>query len=141
MRPSTWLICGVLCSLLTIRSTAQRLAQDAPAPKAAVAIEPVAAILNAFKSRPVVALSEGEHGNEEGLTFRLSLIRDPAFPRSSTTSSSSVGTPGTKGSWISSSGAAMSLMPNSDRLGGRGSTQASLAIGQSMRILFAESAL
>jgi hypothetical protein len=79
MRPSAWLICGVLCSLLTMRSTAQRLAQDAPAPKPAVAIEPVAAILNAFKSHPVVALSEGEHGNEEGLTFRLSLIRDPRF--------------------------------------------------------------
>jgi hypothetical protein len=45
----------------------------------AVAIEPIAAIIKAFQSHPVVALGEGEHNNEQGHAFRLALIRDPRF--------------------------------------------------------------
>ena len=42
-------------------------------------IEPIAGIVEAFKTYSVVALSEGEHGNEQGHAFRLALIRDPRF--------------------------------------------------------------
>lgn len=42
--------------------------------------EPIAAILDAFHAQPVVALSEGDHGNRQSYEFRLALIRDPRFP-------------------------------------------------------------
>jgi hypothetical protein len=42
--------------------------------------EPVAAILEAFRSHSLVALGEGRHGNEQSHEFRLVLIRDPRFP-------------------------------------------------------------
>jgi hypothetical protein len=47
----------------------------------AVPLDPIGAIVDAFGSYSVVALSEGTHGNEQGLAFRLSLIRDPRFAR------------------------------------------------------------
>jgi hypothetical protein len=46
---------------------------------AAIPLEPAGAILDAFRSHSVVALSEGEHGNEQGYALRLALIRDPRF--------------------------------------------------------------
>jgi hypothetical protein len=45
----------------------------------AVAADPVSVILNAFETHPLVALAEGQHWNEQGHAFRLSLIRDPRF--------------------------------------------------------------
>jgi len=42
--------------------------------------EPVSAVLDAFRSHPLVALGEGRHGNEQSHEFRLALIRDPRFP-------------------------------------------------------------
>jgi hypothetical protein len=45
----------------------------------AVPADPITVILNAVASRPVVALSEGQHWNEQGHRFRLELIRDPRF--------------------------------------------------------------
>src|SRR5437762_876195 len=39
------------------------------------------AILDAFRSYSIVALSEGTHGNEQGHGFRLALVRDPRFAR------------------------------------------------------------
>jgi hypothetical protein len=41
-------------------------------------IEPIAAIVDAFRSHAVVALAE-DHGNEQGHRFRLALLRDPRF--------------------------------------------------------------
>lgn len=35
--------------------------------------------MDALKSHTLVALSEGNHGNEQGHAFRLSLVRDPRF--------------------------------------------------------------
>jgi hypothetical protein len=58
--------------------TAQ-LASAQQSPRPAVPVEPISAILNAFQPNPIVALTEGDHGNEQGHTFRLSLIRDPRF--------------------------------------------------------------
>jgi hypothetical protein len=45
----------------------------------AVPSDAVAAIVDAFRSHPIVALGEGPHGNEQGYAFRLSLIRDRRF--------------------------------------------------------------
>jgi hypothetical protein len=47
--------------------------------KPAVALDPVEGILAAFNSHQVVALAEGNHNNEQGHEFRLSLIRNPRF--------------------------------------------------------------
>jgi len=54
-------------------------AQQATVPTPAVPVDPIGAILDAFSSHSIVALSEGTHGNEQSLAFRLSLIRDPRF--------------------------------------------------------------
>ena len=54
-------------------------AQQPTAPTPAVPVDPIRAIVDAFGSHSVVALSEGTHGNEQGLAFLLSLIRDPRF--------------------------------------------------------------
>jgi len=59
---------------ITVPNQAQQ-----PTPTEAVPVDPVVAILDAFRSHGVVALSEGAHGNEQGLAFRLSLIRDSRF--------------------------------------------------------------
>ena len=47
--------------------------------KQAIPLEPVSAILDAFRSHSLVALGEGRHGNEQGHAFRLALVRDPRF--------------------------------------------------------------
>jgi hypothetical protein len=44
----------------------------------AVPIEPVTAIVDAFRSHSVVAVTAG-HGSERGYAFGLSLVRDPRF--------------------------------------------------------------
>ena len=36
-------------------------------------------IIDAFKTHDVVALGEGDHGNEQGAAFRAKLYRDPRF--------------------------------------------------------------
>jgi hypothetical protein len=53
-------------------------AQSAAAPKPAIPLDPTRAILDAFRSHPVVALSE-PHGNEQAAAFRIALIRDGRF--------------------------------------------------------------
>src|SRR5687768_12212690 len=45
----------------------------------AVPLEPIAAVVDAFKRHQIVALGEGPHGNDQAHAFRLSLIRDPRF--------------------------------------------------------------
>jgi hypothetical protein len=50
-----------------------------PTAQPATATEPIAAIIDAFRSHSVVALAEGNHGNEQAHRFRLSLIRNPQF--------------------------------------------------------------
>jgi len=52
-------------------------AQDAP-PRPAVPVDPVGAIIDAFKSHQVVALGD-PHGIVQANAVRLSLIRDPRF--------------------------------------------------------------
>ena len=47
--------------------------------RAAIRIEPIAGILDAFRSHRIVALGEGLHGNNQAHAFRLALIREPRF--------------------------------------------------------------
>jgi len=54
------------------------MAQSAAAPKPAVPLDPVKAILDAFSSHSIVALGE-PHGNEQAAAFRLDLIHNPRF--------------------------------------------------------------
>jgi hypothetical protein len=49
------------------------------APQRATPVEPVSAIVSAFKTHQIVALGEGPHRNEQGHRFRLSLLRDARF--------------------------------------------------------------
>ena len=65
-----------VCALLL---GAAQLVSAQQTARPAVPIEPVSAILDAFRSNPIVALAEGDHGSEQGHAFRLSLIRDPRF--------------------------------------------------------------
>ena len=61
----------LIVALITVCLRAQR---------ATVPIDPIDAVLNAFRSHPVVALGEGGHGNNQGHEFLLALIRDRRFP-------------------------------------------------------------
>jgi hypothetical protein len=71
------LVSGLLFFLATLTAVLSSAPQSSPRP--AVPLDPIAAILDAFRSHSVVALAEGNHGNEQGHAFRLSLIRDPRF--------------------------------------------------------------
>jgi len=65
---------AVAAALLAISATGAH-GQSKPA----VPLEPIAAILDAFRTHDIVALGEGRHNNEQGYAFRLALIRDPRF--------------------------------------------------------------
>jgi hypothetical protein len=69
---------GVLLLLPLLVAAVSSPAQQGAAPRPAVPVEPIAAILDAFRTHNVVALGE-PHGNEQAHAFRLSLIRDPRF--------------------------------------------------------------
>ena len=76
-RPS----CGLVAfSLLSATALVVHAAQQGSG-RAAVPAEPIAAILDAFRTHQVVALTDGasSHGDEQNHAFRLSLIRDPRF--------------------------------------------------------------
>lgn len=68
----------LLCVLLVGQSG---FGQERHQLKLATPLEATGAILDAFKSHDIVALAEGNHGNEQGHAFRLKLIRDPRFAR------------------------------------------------------------
>jgi hypothetical protein len=68
---------GVVLLLISIAGATQAAQRAGSRP--AVPAEPIAAILDAFRTHQVVALDEGNHGNQQGHAFRLALIRDPRF--------------------------------------------------------------
>ncbi len=67
--PSRW---AVRCLAVLLLGFSPAQAQDA------VPVEPIAAILDAFQSHSLVAMSDA-HGNVQNHAFRLALIRDPRF--------------------------------------------------------------
>ena len=80
MRDLQWRGLGVLLVLFSVVAAAPSCAQQSAPPRPAVAIEPINAILDAFRSHSIVALSDGTtHGDEQSHAFRLALIRDPRF--------------------------------------------------------------
>jgi len=64
--------------LVAVPGVSQAGQQGAP-PRPAVPVEPITAILEAFRTHDVVALGEGAHNNEQSHALRLSLLRDPRF--------------------------------------------------------------
>src|SRR5438093_13292063 len=64
--------------LLWAMTAVTNAAQQGPPPPSAVQIEPIAAIVEAFRSYAIVALGD-DHSNEQDHAFRLSLIRDRKF--------------------------------------------------------------
>jgi hypothetical protein len=68
----------VAAVLVLVLALALPIAGQTPPARAAQPIEPVEAILDAFRTHSVVALGEA-HGNEQGHAFRLRLLRDPRF--------------------------------------------------------------
>ncbi len=68
----------VLIDIAALAATVAPIRAQAPGPRPAVPIEPIGAILDAFRSHPVVALGDN-HAIEQGHAFRLSLIRDARF--------------------------------------------------------------
>jgi hypothetical protein len=79
MRPGLFLGTAVVLGAVSSGVEATRQSARLAPPNPAVAADAIATIIAAFRSHRVVALGEGPHGNEEGHTFRLSLIRDPRF--------------------------------------------------------------
>jgi hypothetical protein len=75
MRPALVRAAAILVVLL---AAGRQSAAQGPAPAAARPVDPIRAIVDAFRSTPLVALGE-DHGNEQGAAFRLALLRDPAF--------------------------------------------------------------
>ena len=70
---------GVFVTVLTLCATAIGLSAQNSSNRSATPVDPIDAILKAFESYSIVALGEGPHGNEQGLAFRLRLIRDRRF--------------------------------------------------------------
>jgi hypothetical protein len=70
---------GVFAAVLLLGATStSTFAQNSPG-RSATPVDPINAIIKAFDSYSIVALGEGPHGNEQGLAFRLRLLRDPRF--------------------------------------------------------------
>jgi hypothetical protein len=63
---------------LAMLATTALAAGQSP-PRSLIPQEPIAAIVDAFKTHDVVTLGEGPHGNEQGHAFRLALVRDDRF--------------------------------------------------------------
>jgi len=69
-----------LLHMFACLTAAALLRAQAPAPVPASPVEPIEAIVEAFRSHPIVAIGNVEfRGNEQCQKFRLSLIRDPRF--------------------------------------------------------------
>jgi len=68
----------LLWSLLVAEPGVIQAGQQGP-PRPAVPVEPITAIIDAFRMHDVVALGEGAHNNEQSHAFRLKLLRDPRF--------------------------------------------------------------
>ena len=70
----------VACAAIAVFASDMTQAQRVPVRPPTQPMDPIAGILDAFKTHSVVALGEGDHGNEQGHRFRLALVRDSRFP-------------------------------------------------------------
>ena len=70
----------LLASFMALATLGIRAPRNEQSEASAHPAEPVHAILDAFKSHSIVALAEGDHGNQPAHDFRMTLLRDPAFP-------------------------------------------------------------
>lgn len=69
---------GVFFILVSAVAIVSSFAQEKAALPPVVPVEPIGAILEAFRTHSIVAISDA-HGNEQNHAFRLALIRDPRF--------------------------------------------------------------
>lgn len=69
---------GATVAVASIAAMTLATAAQGPPLRAAQPIEPIGAIIDAFRSHSVVALGE-DHGNEQGHALRMQLLRDPRF--------------------------------------------------------------
>src|SRR5918994_958486 len=65
--------------VLLLVARAPAAATQSALPQAARPVDPIAAIIEAFRTHNVVTLTD-PHGNEQVQAFLLSLVRDPRFP-------------------------------------------------------------
>src|SRR5262245_12132191 len=65
--------------LLALAAAVSSITAVVAAQTKAVALEPISAIIEAFRTHDIVALGEGRHNNVQGFRLRLALIRDPRF--------------------------------------------------------------
>ncbi len=68
---------ALVAAAVSVRMSLPAAAQS-PSPRNAEPVEPIGAVIEAFRTHAVVALAE-DHGNEQGHAFRLALVRDPRF--------------------------------------------------------------
>jgi hypothetical protein len=78
-RIRTVLVSLLVASVLCLGSFGCHKSGPSSATAPATPIDPVTGLLDAFKTHSVVALDEGDHGNDRGHAFRLSLLRDSRF--------------------------------------------------------------
>jgi len=69
----------VMCLTLIAIITVSSLGLRGQVVARAIPLEPIDAIIDAFRTHQVVALGEGAHGNVPGHLFRLALLRDARF--------------------------------------------------------------
>lgn len=77
--PLSWVVIALLCGAVISASRQDQTGAPSKGRLHAKPLDPVAAILDAFRSHRVVALGEGSHGNLPGHALRLALIRDQRF--------------------------------------------------------------
>jgi hypothetical protein len=76
MKP-TWRHFALCC--ITFLQCHPAFAQSPAAVKEATPVDPVMAVLDAFRTHRLVALDEGDHTNLQGYAFRMALIHNPQF--------------------------------------------------------------
>jgi hypothetical protein len=80
-RIASSLVLSLLVTLEMLSQASVALAAESSVLRPAIPLDPSEAIIDAFDSYRVVALDEGDHGNEQGHALRMQLIRDRRLPK------------------------------------------------------------
>jgi hypothetical protein len=75
-KQSVWFVFLLGAAFITI--VPERPCAQAPPARPGVPLDPIPAIMEAFRSHQLVAIGDA-HGNTQGAAFQLDLIRDPRF--------------------------------------------------------------